>query len=380
MVRTRDIGSNEKQLAALLSRIPLESGSLSRSRKLISDGIDWEAVIQQAAAWQVEPVVLGNLHSHFAANIPAELLAEIKRSEQLARAFAVTQTLRAADLAKSLQSAGVGVLVLKGPAAAIQAYGDCSRRTFADIDLIVKKKDLAVAHEHLLARGYKPLFQPGATENLIRGQHALEFEGNGPHVELHWSLLSRHLRFDLAPEDLWVEAVTIDCGGSELEALAPHHLFLYLCAHGAKHQWLRYRWVCDIAQLAQRLTPAQAQRVVSLAKETHTRRIVALALRLVRETFGNDILPFGRDAFGDDGAIDRLVAVAKARFGLTSDEAPSLLPRRLAAVHPYAEPLAFWIRSRERFRDRIICTARFAFEPTRSWRRLSRYIPRLRSR
>jgi hypothetical protein len=336
-------------------------------------------VIQRAAAWQVEPVLLGNLHTHFAANIPADLLAEIKRSEQQARAFAVSQTLRVADLVRSLHSAGVRVLVLKGPAVAIQAYGDCSRRTFADIDLIVKKEELAAAHEHLLARGYRPLFDSGATENLISGQHALEFEGRGPHVELHWSLLSRHLRFDLEPEALWNEAVKLDCGGSELEALAPHHLFLYLCAHGAKHEWIRFRWICDVAQLAHRLTPAQAQRVVSLAKETHTRRIVALPLRLVRELFGDESLPFARDAFGDDAAIDNLVAVAKARFGLGSGQSPSLLPRKLAALHPYAEPLAFWIRSRERLRDRIVCTARFAFEPTRKWRRLSRYIPRLRS-
>jgi hypothetical protein len=294
--------------------------------------------------------------------IPREVLTGISELERTSRAFALSRTLQLVDLAKGLTEAGIPTIVLKGPAIAIAAYGDCSRRTFADIDLLVPKSDLAAAHELLLSRGYAPDFSPEMIGALVRGQHALEFAGTGSHVEIHWSLLSRHLRFDLGPDELWREARELQCAGYGIMALAPHHLFLYLCAHGAKHEWMVFRWICDVAQLARRLTPSEAIRVNDLAGRTNSKRIVALALRLVRETFGEEQSPFPAEAFAVDREIEALITVAKARFNGAPGATPTLLPARLARIHPYAEPLTFWIRSRERRRDQLACAARFIFE------------------
>jgi len=352
----------EKQLVIALSRLPVEAGKADRTRELLA-GADWSVLIEQAKIWEVEPAVFGNLRMHFADATPPDVLAEITELERSQRAYALSRTLQVVDLSKRMSEAGIACIVLKGPAVALEAYGDSSRRSFSDIDLLVQKDDLAAATDLLVARGYAPKFVPGMVGALVRGQHALEFTGPGPNVEVHWSLLSRHLRFDLEPEELWRDACKLECAGAEITALAPHHLFLYLCAHGAKHEWMRFRWICDVAQLARRLTPSASERVIQLAARTNTRRIVALALRRARETFGEDESPILARAFPADKNTDALVSVAKARFAGAVGAVPTILPASIEGLHPYVAPLSFWLRSRERMRDQIVCAARFVFEP-----------------
>jgi hypothetical protein len=355
--------NRERKLAILLSRIPLDERIVALVRDLATAEIDWRSVMEEATRLQVDPAVLGNLRSTFQDELAPELLSEVVEREKLVRANALSQTLRVVDIYKSLKSAGVASLILKGPAISVLAYGDPSRRSFSDIDLIVKREDLPAAQRHLEARGYRPLFDPGTAESLVAGQHALEFEGPGPHVELHWALLPRHLKFDLHAGELWDEAITIECAGTPVQTISPHHLFLYLSAHGAKHEWMTFRWICDVAQLARTLTRADAATVIALAERTNTKRIVELALRLVRDTFGEEPSPFPRESFRTHSTTERLASVARGSFDSSIIGQPAILPASLSRLHPYAEPLAFWITSRERWRDRITCVSRFVFEP-----------------
>lgn len=372
------VSPREKEVVAALSRLPVERTALERVGQLIGQGVDWSALVEQAARWEVEPAVFGNLRSHFPQAIPPETLAAITERERAARAFALSRTLQVVDLSRAFAEAGIPAIVLKGPALAIQAYGDCSRRTFADIDLLVPRNDLPRAKKLVIERGYTPKFGDQMNDRLVTGQHALEFSGPGPNIEVHWSLLSRHLRFDLGPDELWKDACRLECAGAEINALAPHHLFIYLCAHGAKHEWMKFRWVCDVAQLGRRLTPAERERVMDLASRTNSKRIVALALRLVREIFGDDQAQFPREAFSDSGNIDALTEVAKSRIDADRGRDAQIIPQRIAALHPYVGPLAFWMASRERKRDKLICAARFFFEPAPSDRPAGRFESLLR--
>ncbi|MFN2601773.1 MAG: nucleotidyltransferase family protein [Gemmatimonadaceae bacterium] len=360
------VSPREKEIVAALSRLPVEPGALERVGQGIGEGIDWDALIEQATRWEVEPAVFGNLRGHFPQAVTPETFAVITERERVARAFALSRTLQVVDLSRAFAGAGIPAMVLKGPALAIQAYGDYSRRTFVDIDLLVSRNDLPRAARLIVERGYTPKFSEQMTGRLVTGQHALEFSGPGPNIEVHWSLLSRHLRFDLGPDELWRDACRLECAGGEIDALSAHHLFIYLCAHGAKHEWMKFRWVCDVAQVGSRLTAAERERVIDLASRTHSKRIVALALRLVREIFGELESPFPGDPFSDGPKLDALTAVAKSRIHGDRGRDAQIVPRRIAALHPYVEPLAFWMASRERQRDKLVCAARFFFEPAAS--------------
>lgn len=352
-----------KELVIALSRIPVVDEARQRVRRLLDANIDWSAVLALASAWQVEATVFANLESDPSAPIGEAMHSDMARLAKRARAFSLSRTLMLMDLVDSLARAGIPTIVLKGPAVAMAAYGDYSLRAFGDIDLLVRRNDLSAARDHLIARGYAPRYQPEMENTLIVGGHALEFFDGRTPVELHVSLLSRHLNLDLGGEELWEGATKLRCGESHMMVLSPEHLFVYLCAHAAKHEWASFRWICDIAQLTQRLSTAEAAKVIDLAERIHAKRIVALALRLVRETFGEEISPFSREALVSDRDTARLTTLVMSELDPDRPIAGPLLPARLAAVHPYVVPLAFWIRSRERTRDQLACAARFLFIP-----------------
>jgi hypothetical protein len=343
--------------------MPVSKEARARVHRLLEGGVDWSLVLPLATKWRVEPTVFGNLGSEFSAAMPPGVRAELATLEKQSRAYAVSRTLVLMDVVSELARQGIPALVLKGPAIAIMAYDDCSRRIFADADLLVRRDDLGRARDILLGRGYAANFQPGSENALIGGQHALEFSDSRMAVELHWTLLSRHLRFNLNIDHLWDESVWIDCLGSKMRTLASEHHFLYLCAHGAKHEWALFRWICDIAQLSDRLTRAQAEKVVDLAGKAHARRLLAVGLRLVREMFADEVSPFPPGAYGPDRDTAQLVSLVTERLTRPDAMPRKLLPPRIAGIHRYMDPLAFWLASRERITDRVVCAAQFFFLP-----------------
>lgn len=357
---------HETELVVDLSRTPLSGASRVRIERRLSEPVEWEAFCDLAARWQVEPTVFGNLRTDYAAAVPAAVLSDIIPKEKEARALAVMRTLMLVDLVRRLREAGIRTIVLKGPAVAIAAYGDYSRRTFGDVDLLLHRSDLPQARDFLLTRGLVRNFSPEMERALIADQHALEFSDARTKVELHWSLLSRHLRFDIDLDRLWADSEKVNCMGEEITVLRREHLFLYLCAHAAKHEWALFRWILDVAQLEQRMDGAEAERVMALAEGTNTRRILALALRLVRDTFGDENSPFPARALLPDRETRALVELVRSRLDPAQLERRRLLPARVERIHPYVGPLAFWIRSRERKRDQIACAARFLFVPAAS--------------
>jgi len=273
----------ETELVIALSRIPVSAAARDRIGQLLGDTVEWDALFDLASRWQVEPTVFGNLRTQFAPAMPPTVLDDIAAREQKSRARAVSRTLLLMRLVSAFDQAGIHVIVLKGPAVAIAAYGDYSRRTFSDVDFLVRKEDLVAAREYLVGRGFTREYAPEMEGALIADQHALELADAIIKVELHWSLLSRHLHFDLDPSELWAKAHQVECMGAQMSVLAAEHQFLHLCAHGAKHEWMLFRWICDIAQLTRSLSEADVERVLVLAERCNAKRILSLALRIVRD-------------------------------------------------------------------------------------------------
>ncbi|MDQ3081330.1 MAG: nucleotidyltransferase family protein [Gemmatimonadota bacterium] len=355
--------SPESELLIILCRTPLTTAAQNRAIAALAGPLNWENLFHLAEQWEVEPVAFSNLRLRFSEAIPPEVLSRAAVREREARGIALARSLLLAQIVKQLRRSGIRSIVLKGPAVALAAYDDASMRTFSDVDLLVEVHNLTAARESLVATGYTTDYDLAAEPALIRNGHALEFSGPGTKVELHWSLVSRHLRVGFDARELWKESQPARLAGTDISVLAAQHQFLFLCAHGAKHEWERMRWICDVAQLADRLDKTTANAVIGAAARTHTRRILTLALRLVREVFGADASPFLGEAEGRPHDTDRLVAAAMQRLGLSGQASVPSTPW-LARVDPRLRPLVFWLQARERRIDRIACLATVLFVPT----------------
>ncbi|MBA3341064.1 MAG: nucleotidyltransferase family protein [Gemmatimonadaceae bacterium] len=357
----------ETELVKALCRAPLSTAAKQRIGALLESPLDWNAIFALAARWELEPVVFSNLRSQYHEAIPKHVISRVIDRGRESRAFALSRTLIMVELVKRFEDAGIAVIVLKGPAVAIAAYGDPSLRTFGDMDLLLKKGDMVAGRELLLSSGYARDYDAVVEDCLIRDQHALEFSGPRAKVELHWTLLSRHLRLDFNVDELWGSARRIQGAGAEMRVLAPHHSFLFLCAHGAKHEWLRPRWMCDVAQLSVRLSHEEAKQVMQLADSTHSRRILALGLRVARDVLGADDSPFDPNLLVPEADTRRLVDKARKQHD-AGDPSPmngSAVPQSsFSRLEPGLPALLYWASARERRLDQVACIARVFFVPT----------------
>ena len=351
------------ELVLSLCRSPVPSTQMERAREALRHPIDWDDFFVRAKAWQVEPLVMINLQKYFHEVIPPAVLDLARERERGSRAIALARTLALADLTSRFDESGIPVIVLKGPAAGITAYGDPSLRSFSDGDLLVHRGDLVRARDKLIAMGYSRDYDPESESHLLRKEHALEFSRASAKVELHSTLMSKHLRFGLDPSDIWEQATSTPCPGGEFKVLAPHHAFVYACAHGTKHEWVGLHWICDIAQLAERLDEVQAGKVLALADALNVRRILALGLRVARDVVGVERSPFSDSDLVPERDTQDLVETAKLFFG-GNDAGGGGGRRRLASVDPNLELLLYWISARERPLDRISSLAHVVFVPT----------------
>jgi hypothetical protein len=258
---------------------------------------------------------------------------------------------------KRLQAARVDVIALKGPALAVQLYGDATRRMSRDIDLLVTAAAFERAHDILVEHGYVPEFNWRGRHRhaFLERYHDLAFlSPAGGLIELHWRLVqSRYtVRYDL--EAMWQNSVTVDVLGQAVRVFCPNDLLFYLALHGAKHQWSQLDLVLDVAALLKD-EHLDLQAVVQSAAAAHTNRLLRLAIALAESI--DPVLQERRWA-APDAAIVRLTRQIMRKW----DE-----PRPAGPL----DTAWFDLRVRERWRDRLRIAASTAFAPgLPDWRAL----------
>ena len=68
---------------------------------------------------------------------------------------------------EDFENHGITAIPYKGPALALQVYGDLKLRSFVDLDVLVRRSDAARAGTLLAARGYRPHLQLSPAQESI---------------------------------------------------------------------------------------------------------------------------------------------------------------------------------------------------------------------
>ncbi|HEX5965238.1 MAG TPA: nucleotidyltransferase family protein [Pyrinomonadaceae bacterium] len=214
--------------------------------------IDWNYFFLLARRHAVIPLVYHQLKHHVA----VENLQQFKKHslENAARNVVLTDEL--CRLIKLFADAGIEAIPYKGPILSLFAYDDLSLRRFVDLDVIVKKHDVARARDLLLADNYalaKPL-SVEQQELLLRTQHNLQFTKDNRRliVELHWEVAPHLFASTVQGETLWQHLVAFNLNGMALKTFSVDDLLFSLCVHGSRHLWERLGWICDVAELISR--------------------------------------------------------------------------------------------------------------------------------
>lgn len=242
--------------------------------------IDWDRLLDLAGRHGMIPLLHRHLrHAHLPGEAEGERLA--RNAAETRRSLAMAGELR--RLMDRFESAGVPAVAYKGPALAVQAYGNPILRSFSDLDLLVHPDDIPRATEVLAAAGYEaemPL--TAAQERWFRrvdGDYPLVHRQSGILVELHARVSTLRFGIDIDTDGLIRRAIELPLGGGTVRTLGDDDLLLVLFVHGAKHRWKRLEWLAAVAALL-RVGRGDVDAVLERATELRGRRTVLLGLYL----------------------------------------------------------------------------------------------------
>lgn len=238
------------------------------------------------AEWRrhgIAPLVLDAVRAGALAMPTETATALAARCQAIARDN-LRRTAELLRVAAAWRSVGVAMLVLKGPALAVLAYGDLARREFGDLDLLVARRDVDAAWRTLLDLGYRPCPPLTAAQRAIHrrsGYHqAFVNATTGVAVELHWALVPRALNAVLDGQGAADRARDVSLGGALVPTLGADDLLMFLAIHGAKHAWRRLAWIADFAHVMVRDSNVDWPTLVARAGRSGADRMLALAAAL----------------------------------------------------------------------------------------------------
>jgi hypothetical protein len=175
----------------------------------------------------------------------------------------------------------VPALAIKGPVLAMQAYGDPAMRSYGDLDLLVRQRDIRRATEEMLAFGYQAAVPLGAIDaGKIPGQYLFSRPDANLLVELHNDFTLRYFPRQLPIEDFFARQIRVRLDTHEVPALALEDELVFICLHGAKHFWERLSWIADVAALVTRQTSIDWDRALKSAQEVRAEHLLNTGLRL----------------------------------------------------------------------------------------------------
>jgi hypothetical protein len=156
------------------------------------------------------------------------------------------------DIHQALTAAGIPYAVLKGPALTAQLYTQDAFRSYADVDVVVRRRDREKAIGVLTEKLFT-LKGSRLNQQLVRWGHfhiVLEpVSKSRLQVELHWSLVDRANLYRIRDDEVFERLRELNAGNTVLRALSREDEWLYLCLHLVKHA------VLNEVALAQRRGP-----------------------------------------------------------------------------------------------------------------------------
>lgn len=307
--------------------------------------VDWEAFLARVSCHRLFSVA----HRGIAdiEGVPERISASLRERHFRNAARQILLGRELVAVLEFLREKGIDAVPYKGPAMAVQIYGDAAVRTCDDLDILVPPSRVLSASELLATRGYLLRAPLGTKQQraLIASEHAMDLVHGKTKIalDLHWKIAESFFGFgfDLGEARGRFEAVRLE--GREILTLGREDLLLILCAHNAKHLWQRLSWFADVARLIQIRPELDWDSILRQAAGLRMRRILRLGLLLVAEIAGVRIPGRILAEARRDSAVTRLAAQANGWLGGNPPDGAGA-----------GERLLFQIRARESAGDRMI--------------------------
>ena len=244
---------------------------------------DWARLLALAEDHGVTGHLAARLRELDASFIPAETLQALRDRQRAQTFVSLRMTAELFHLLDRFASEAIGALVVKGPVLAVQAYGDPAMRSYGDLDLLVRQRDIRRVTELMIAAGYQAAVSLASIDSgKIPGQYLFSKPDAKLLVELHNDFTLRYFPRRLPLEEFFERQIRVRLDAHDAPALCVEDELVLICIHGAKHFWERLIWIADVAALVNRQTAIDWPRVAESAKEVGAERMLHTGLRLAK--------------------------------------------------------------------------------------------------
>jgi len=231
----------------------LEQDQAERIASLCKAGIDWEEFLVLVRRHGVSSLAYTMLCRHAGDRLPAAIRDILKTDHIQSSGQALLQSAELIRIGKRFSEQGIEMIPLKGVLLSQRLYGSPAMRKTLDIDILVKVEDLERADAILKDDGYQcDQLDSGLTikqkHYIKQYTHHFEYanEHRGIRLELH---CRSHFWAGQQIDELWNNSHSLDFMGSRFNVLNDGVNLLYLCEHGARHNWICLKWLSDVAML-----------------------------------------------------------------------------------------------------------------------------------
>lgn len=317
--RPEDCRDRERALLLLCCSPDQSSGCRTKIDTLLADGIDWPRFGRLATKNSVAPLAAARLLANSRTQLPrsiARQYALLAESTAMRCDYLATSLFEILDAFKRER---IPALTIKGLMTAAAAYHDISLRAFGDLDLVVRRDDVARAMAALERIGFTgKAWRAEAFASGFFPDTSVDCSRDSTVVDLHWSLSADY--FPFAPDDgtVWRRAIESDLRGRPVMTMGNEDSILFHAYHGAKHGWSKLQQVCDLAYLCALKTPRWNDLLAGAAR-IGSRTMVLVGVELRRSLFGIEAPEPLTDALGEP-RIKSLSKKVEARMFETREE------------------------------------------------------------
>lgn len=216
--------------------------------------------------------------------IPSELKHALLERYREQNFLSLRFTAELGRLLERFNRNAIRALVIKGPVLAAQAYDDPSLRSYGDLDLLVRQRDIRRATELLIASGYQAAVSLDAIDaRKIPGQYLFAKPDSQLLVELHNDRTLRYFPRPLPIEDLFARQIRVPLDAHEVPAPSLEDHLVLISVHGAKHFWEKLSSIADVAGIVARQTSFRWELARSSARAVEAEHLLHTGLRLASE-------------------------------------------------------------------------------------------------
>ena len=224
----------------------------------------------------------------------------------------------------------IEAILVKGPIVSLLAYGDPATRNYADLDLLVRHRQILAATQGMQRLGYEADVPENAIEaGKIPGEYVFKRAGRPQLIELHTEPTFRYYPKPMRIEEMYSRRRMVKLDGREIPALSIEDELLLNCIHGGKHFWERLMWTADIALIVGRNRELSWDNVFKAAEEVGAERMLCVGLQLAKQLLGANLPVEIQDRVSRDPEVQPLCALIMGWLPMAGLAPPSLRERAL---------------------------------------------------